>query len=608
MKHAITSYCPRIPTLLPMPNVRSLHRPLFALLLCVLLVGCGTAADTVETGPLPVDAPDVTPPMSAAPSLVQEYQQLITAEDLSSMVYYLADDHFKGRDTGTPHLEQSARYLASQYQQRGVAPRGTVTTDDSRALDRYFQRVDLFGVTIDRATLEVTHGGDMLHTAHYGPGLTDGSIVPVFGNVSESSGGVVFGGYGISDGDLDYDDFAALSDADINLEGKWLLILRDEPMDDDGRSLLTEDGEPSDWADAFNQKLQRAFASGPPAGILKVGDAGPNGIDVANRARVMTDVNAPSDVSLREEPMNENIPPIYMVDTDFADRLLSTADRSVADVRERINQDRAPDVFELPDVTLSSELIRTQDAFESQNVLGFIEGSDPDLKDEVIVITSHYDHIGLSPTGPAGNYINNGADDNASGTAGTVAMAGAFQQAVQDGFAPRRSILFMNVTAEERGLLGSAYYTDIDPVFPIEQTVLNINMDMIGRIDPSSPTLPDSNYVYVIGGDLISDDLHEANQQANELTGINLTLSDRYNDPEDPQQLFRRSDQWNFGKYNIPFIFFFTGLHEDYHDVGDTADKIEYERMADIVRLAFATVWEVANQDEPPAVTGEGFN
>jgi len=578
-----------------------------ALLLGVLLVGC-VSTDTIDSDALPADAPEGTPPTTVAPALVQQYQQQIDPEDLAAQVYYLSGDHFKGRDTGTPQLRQAATYLATHYRMHGVAPAGTLPTDDPRAPERYFQPVELFGFEVTRAHLTAQHAGAVLHEAEYGPAGSDGSFFPLFGNRPESTGGVVFGGYGIADAALGYDDFAALAAADIDLEGQWLILLHDEPMDADGTRLLTDDGAPSGWTRGLNQKLQLAFGSGPPAGVLIVGDIGPEPINIRARAQDLASVNAPVQVSAREQALRQNVPPVYMVDTAFANTLLGTAERSVAEVRSAIQESRAPHVFSLPEVTLTSTLTHTPVAVTSQNVLGYVEGSDPDLKDELIVITSHYDHTGLSPTGPAGNYINNGADDNATGTVGTLAMAAAFQAAARDGVGPRRSILFMNVTAEERGLLGSAYYADIDPVFPIEQTVLNINMDMIGRIDPSSPTLPDSNYVYIIGGDLISDDLHEANQQANALTGLNLTLSDRYNDPDDPQQLFRRSDQWNFGKYSIPFIFYFTGLHEDYHDVGDTADKIDYERMADIVRLAFGTVWEIANQDDPPAVTGEGFN
>ncbi len=579
-----------------------LRTTLFSILL-LLLVGWG--APHIASAD---DPPALPPTTQEDPALVQQYQQLIQPDVMASQLYYFASDRFMGRDTGSPHLNMAAEYLASLYQQYGVAPRGTKEVEDPRSLKRYFQPVELFGNQLQQATLRA-HVDDENAVEHsYNLNQPDGAFYPVFGNLPASSGGIVFAGYGIDDEDLGYNDFAALEDEEIDITGQWVILLHNEPMDEDGQSLLTDDGDLSGWTEQSNQKLQRIFSAGTPAGILIVGDAGPRAIDIAKRAQMLAELADPGSLSLREEDHSQNIPPVHMISSSFANDLLAPSGQSVEEAREAIHQDLSPVVFEVPDISLDGTLTFEPVKVDTENVLGFVEGSDPDLKDEVIVITSHYDHIGISRTASDENFINNGADDNGSGTIGTVAMARAFQQAAEDGYGPRRSIFFMNVTAEERGLLGSAYYTDVSPVFPLEQTVLNINMDMIGRIDPSSPTLPDSNYVYIIGADLISEDLHETNVHANEATDINLTLDYRYNDPGDPQQLFRRSDQWNFGKHNIPFIFYFTGLHDDYHDVGDEAHKIEYDRMADIVRLAFATVWDVANKDERPEVTGEGFN
>ena len=186
-------------------------------------------------------------------------------------------------------------------------------------------------------------------------------------------------------------------------------------------------------------------------------------------------------------------------------------------------------------------------------------------------------------------------------------IAEAFQQAKRDGHGPRRSVLFLHVTGEEMGLLGSEYYADREPLVPIANTVANLNIDMIGRYDPERG-FDTTDYVYIIGGDLISQDLSDWNAAVNDATGTDLFLSDRFNSPDDPNQFFRRSDHWNFGKYDVPFIFYFTGTHEDYHGVGDSADKIDYDRMARIGRLIFGTAWELANRDERPQVSGVGFN
>jgi Zn-dependent M28 family amino/carboxypeptidase len=173
-------------------------------------------------------------------------------------------------------------------------------------------------------------------------------------------------------------------------------------------------------------------------------------------------------------------------------------------------------------------------------------------------------------------------------------LAQAFAQAKKDGFGPRRSILFMTVTAEEKGLLGSDYYTQ-NPVFPLQNTVANLNIDMIGRLDRKYQDNP--NYVYVIGSDKLSSTLHQISEEANQMH-TNLTLDYTYNDPDDPNRFYYRSDHYNFAKNNIPVVFYFNGVHEDYHRPTDTVDKILFPKMETITRLVFHTAWELANREE----------
>ena len=180
-------------------------------------------------------------------------------------------------------------------------------------------------------------------------------------------------------------------------------------------------------------------------------------------------------------------------------------------------------------------------------------------------------------------------------------------EAKESGLGPRRSILFINFSGEEKGLLGSAYFAHSEPTVPLENIVSVLNIDMIGRIDPTHPGESD-RYVYIIGSNMISQELHDINVRVNEITGTDLDLNERFNSKDDPNRFYARSDHWNFGKHDIPFIFFFTGTHEDYHQPGDEAHKIEYERMADISRLIFGTAWQVANQEKRPALSGTGFN
>lgn len=236
----------------------------------------------------------------------------------------------------------------------------------------------------------------------------------------------------------------------------------------------------------------------------------------------------------------------------------------------------------------ASYFTRSRNAADSENVLGFIKGSE--FPDEVIVLSAHYDHVGVDKNGN----VYNGADDDGSGSMALLEIAQAFHQAAKDGKGPRRSILILHVTGEEIGLYGSKYYTD-NPIFPLENTVSNLNIDMIGRIDPDKAN--NDNYVYLIGSDRLSMELHQVSEEVNEKY-VQMVLDYKYNAPNDPNRFYFRSDHYNFAKNNIPVIFYFNGVHEDYHKVTDTPDKIEYELLAKRAQLIFHTAWELANRDE----------
>ena len=219
-------------------------------------------------------------------------------------------------------------------------------------------------------------------------------------------------------------------------------------------------------------------------------------------------------------------------------------------------------------------------------MIGVIEGSQ--FKDEVIFITAHYDHLGV-----VDGKIFNGADDDGSGTTGVIEIAQAFAAAKKAGFAPKRTLVFMTVTGEEKGLLGSSYYTN-HPIFPIAKTVCDLNIDMIGRIDDDHKK--DSSYVYIIGSDKISTDLHKINENANS-TYTKMALDYKYNDPNDPNRFYYRSDHYNFAEKGVPIIFYFNGVHDDYHQETDEVSKINFGLLSKRAQLVFYTAWEVANRD-----------
>lgn len=237
--------------------------------------------------------------------------------------------------------------------------------------------------------------------------------------------------------------------------------------------------------------------------------------------------------------------------------------------------------------TIPKDFLKGKSNFDTQNVLGFIYGSEK--PEEIIVISGHYDHLGHK-----NDEIYNGADDNASGTAAVLEIAKIFQQAVIEGEGPKRSILFLNLTGEEEGLFGSKYYTS-HPIYNLKNTIADLNIDMVGRVDPKHEEKKD--YIYLIGADKISQELHFISEAVNNKY-TKLDLDYTYNDEKDPNRFYYRSDHYNFAKNGIPIIFYFNGVHADYHQPTDTADKIDYEQLAKRARLVFLTAWELANREE----------
>lgn len=246
------------------------------------------------------------------------------------------------------------------------------------------------------------------------------------------------------------------------------------------------------------------------------------------------------------------------------------------------------DYFQEMTLTMRGRRGQKPKIVETENVIAIIKGSEK--PDEYVVITAHLDHVGVDDTG-----IYNGADDDGSGTVALLEIAEAFKKAADKGKGPKRSIVFLHVTGEEKGLLGSAYYTD-NPIYPLENTIVNLNVDMIGRIDPSRRE-KNRDYIYLIGSDHDSVDLHKLSEQTN-AESVNMTLDYRFNDKNDPNRFYYRSDHYNFAKNGIPIIFYFTGTHADYHKTTDTPDKIEYDLLEMRSRLIFYTAWNIANRDK----------
>jgi len=278
-------------------------------------------------------------------------------------------------------------------------------------------------------------------------------------------------------------------------------------------------------------------------------------------------------------------PPVFTVSEKAATALMGADGESIL---TKMKSTTLPGKVYSANVNLS--FAKTTTTGSAANILGFVEGTDK--KDEWVILTAHYDHIGVR-----NGKINYGADDDGSGTVSILELAEAFAKAKAEGKGPRRSILFMTVSGEEHGLWGSAHYAD-NPVYPLEKTTVNLNIDMIGRIGNEYLTDKDSmNYVYIIGDDKLSSDLTPITDAVNK-TYTKIKLDRKYNDPKDPNRFYYRSDHYNFAEKGVPIIFYFNGVHKDYHQPTDTPDKIAYTLMEKRAKLVFHTAWEMANREE----------
>lgn len=456
--------------------------------------------------------------------MAKKYASSITPEDLNKHLSILASDEYEGRETAMPGQKKAAAYIENHFKNIGLSPgiRGT----------SYQQS---FPVILKDPSKVYFKVGDksltFLEHFYYLGNIKD----TVYTNID-----IIELGYGI-----DTESYSDYDNKDVS--GKFILIKQGLP---EGVELS------SAWG-GWRNKLDAATEHGA-IGMITIQDRFDERVE---QIRMFVENPRMQLHDKGKQQYNYMIPNLYISDSLWS--ALGVG------------------------VKLEMELtIETNEIMHSENVLGFIEGTD--LKDEIVVITSHYDHIGYD-----NGEICNGADDDGSGTVSLLEIAEAFALAKKDGKGPRRSILFMTVSGEEKGLLGSQYYSD-NPIYPLENTVVDLNIDMIGRKDSLHD---DDQYVYLIGADRISKDLHYISEEVNkELVGLHLDYT--YNEEDDPNHFYYRSDHYNFAKHNIPVIFYFSGVHEDYHKPTDDVEKILFPKLAKTAQLVFYTAWEIANRTE----------
>ncbi|AYN68314.1 peptidase [Euzebyella marina] len=503
-----------------------------------LIMACNSAQKTVVSSEQSAEATVVKDPES--------YAESITEEELKEHLYTYASDEFEGRETGEPGQKKAVEYLKKEYEKLGIKA--------AKANGDYFQNVPLEVSQLPKGSLTVN-----------GKNFPLGTDFLTFSKAQGEFKNIVYAGFGIETDE--YSDYK-----DLDVEGKIVLLKAGEPIGKDGNYIISGNSQKSVWSnmsESMGKRMELATSKGAK-GMLYY--------DSMNFPRFKS----------RFEWMKGNDSGRMELSSDASSEFFTfwINENLAKAILPKIDSENKPKIIT---TKLQLDIQSQNNKVESENVAAILRGTEK--PDEYVVISSHLDHIGVSSDGE----INNGADDDGSGTVALLEIAEAFKKAADEGQGPKRSIVFLHVTGEEKGLLGSRYYTDVEPIFPLEQTVANLNIDMIGRIDPKRNG--DRNYIYLIGSDKLSTDLHELSEEVNnKYTHIELDYT--FNDENDPNRFYYRSDHYNFAKNNIPIIFYFNGTHDDYHRPGDTPDKINYDLLQNRTRLIFHTAWEVANRDQ----------
>lgn len=502
----------------------------------------------------------------------------------SSHLKFLSSDFLEGRETGKEGQKLAASYIASTFERLGLKPMG----DSGTYFQKFLVKERWVGMGSEIAMHYANNGQkaaeslirDMLFEDFF---FFPRQLVP---SADTIRAGVVFAGYGINDQSAySYNDYAGL-----DAKGKIVVVLGGEPQERDSTSIFNG-LLPTRWSNPITKRTA-AVEAGAIA-LLIVADRGSRG-SIAEQSEGFSESIVSNAMSLiQPNAQNDSRPlppplPMVFISSDVASNLLARSGKTIGQLQDEIDRTCKPHSLAAEGTTAGIFIDLHEDTLTSENVCGLLEGRDKKLRDEAVIFSAHYDHLGIAPDGD----VYNGADDNASGTSGVLGLAEAFSR---NPLKPRRSLMFILFSGEEKGLLGSNFYAD-HPALPLNRMIANINMDMIGRIDPKYEKEKNPDYVYVIGSDKISPELDRILKQENKAT-VNLALDYTYNDEDDPERFYYRSDHYNFARNGIPIAFFFTGLHADYHEPSDTVDKINFERLSKIAKLVFGIGWKVGNLD-----------
>ncbi|WP_445144127.1 M20/M25/M40 family metallo-hydrolase [Dyella sp. Tek66A03] len=519
--------------------------------------------------------------LAAAPTSEQAGLAQIRETDLRADIGFLASDALQGRLSLQPGDDVAAQWVASEFAKAGLKP----IASDAQGHPSYLQAVPLTEYRPDAQATRLALKRQGKSTEWKAPDVSG-----AFPEDRDVDAPVVFAGYGITAPELNYDDYAGL-----DVKGKVVVVFDHEPQETNPTSIFNGTGN-TRYATGY-VKVLNAQDHGAVAVLIAPEPSHNHPSAQEVRARIGHQAEHAANPipaqALADNPLHI---PSMLISADVSAQLLASSGSTPAALQNAIDRDLKSHSLALPDTAISLHLHNSsRRAAVAWNAVGLIEGSDPKLAPETIIISAHHDHDGES-----GGKIWHGADDNASGTVGVVTLARAF---AANPVKPKRSMLFVVFAAEERGLLG-AYYLAAHPLRPLDTTRAMINFDMIGRDEKPSPQTEGliqvpadtSNRLNLIGA-AYSPDYQRTVAKQNEQVG--LVLDDRF-DHEYALNVFFRSDQFPFVLHNVPAFWWFTGFHPDYHHPSDTADKIDYRKMAKILKLAYLSAWQFADGSTPP--------
>lgn len=511
---------------------------------------------------------------AAQKNTAEKFSESINKTNAYKHLSVLASDEYEGRETGKRGAWMAADYIRDYFKSLGL----TAPVNGS-----YFQPIDM--VTYNLSSMKLSINGQ---AKEYGKDFVISSSTVTLGGFNFNASEVVFAGYGLDQ--QGYNDFEG-----IDVAGKVVMVFGNgDPRIKGGSPAPTDRASRRKMMAAQQGKIQY-LAEHKALAVIQIDPILDHITDEMKATYSGTGQPALKNAENTAKMQSSKTLASIRVSTATANELLKTAGTTVAALQEMITSSVKP-ASQMIKVSVSGSASKDEVKVRAENVLGFLEGSDPVLKNEILVVTGHYDHIGLTTSGT--DKVNNGADDDGSGTTGVLMIADAFVKAKKAGKGPKRSILFMTVVGEEKGLLGSEWYSE-HPVFPLENTITDLNIDMIGRVDEAHKDNPE--YIYIIGSDMLSSDLNAVGIKANE-DNIKINLDMKYNNRTDPNQFYYRSDHYNFAKHGIPVIFYFSGVHADYHQPGDEVSKINFDLLSKRAQLVYYTAWDLANGAKRPVV------